>query len=89
MPTDSDELEIVQNLIRFCPLCGHESTKEFNDYIDSGGDWVCVNCNEFVEAYLLSTEEDDEDEAATGGESGSSLYIWILLIVFICIYFFI
>lgn len=89
MSTSSDDLEVVQDLIRFCPLCGYESTKEFNDYIASGGDWVCENCDEIVEAYLLPIDEDEDEEGQEEEHYSSTLLLWLVLVIIIGIYFFI
>lgn len=94
MSTPSDDLEVVQDLIRFCPLCGYESTKEFNDYISAGGDWACENCDEVVEAYILSTDEDETEEGEGEGEddaesNGSLLFFCLVLMIIFGVYFFI
>lgn len=87
MSESAEDLESAQKLIRFCPLCGYESTKEFSDHMDNGGDWVCENCNEFVEAYVLSTDDEEEEDADEGG-SGCGLLFTVLVIVVIAGFYF-
>lgn len=84
----TDDLEVVQDLIRFCPLCGYESTKEFNDFEAVGGDWICENCGEPVEAYIIEGEEEDDDDDSDQ-TSNSSLLFWLVLVVLLGVYFFI
>lgn len=81
-----DVLEKVQALIQYCPLCGYKSQKKFDDYMEDGGDWVCENCHERVEAYLLELEQDapeDEltEESSSGGFFSVGLFAVILLVI--------
>jgi hypothetical protein len=47
----------MEKLIKFCPHCGHknkEGERYFEGKLPNGGDWVCGECDEHVEAYVLS-----------------------------------
>ncbi|MCM3109880.1 hypothetical protein [Lederbergia lenta] len=49
-------------LINFCPRCGHRVTDSVINSLENGGDWTCVNCECYVEAYVLD-QTDFELEA--------------------------
>lgn len=73
--------------IRYCPLCGHESDKKFIERDGSGGHWICENCDELVEAYLLEKryvlEECAEESSEEDGDSGKSIGKILLFVVII------
>ncbi|MEK3887472.1 hypothetical protein [Bacillus sp. FSL K6-3431] len=53
-------------LINFCPRCGHRVTDSVIKDLENGGDWTCVNCNCYVEAYVLD-QSDFELEVEVDG----------------------
>ena len=97
---EEERLEIMkeaQKYIRFCPHCGYESDKEFDGVDTNGGDWVCTNCKEQVEAYILSDRFDEEveqweiDNAAyyQDKEKGKFPLIGLIVALIIAVIFFI
>lgn len=91
------EYEKIKNPVHYCPLCGHQSIKDFEheDECGYGGEWICEQCDERVEAFLLLREgdrifeEDQEDRFnEKKGMSVSVPIILILMIIVIGYYFF-
>lgn len=81
----SDEtLESIQNLFRYCPICGDDTPKDFAHYSTTSGEWVCVACEEYVEVYLVENEE--TDEVKTDRPSSSLLLVFIIIILAAYIY---
>jgi len=86
-----------ENLVVYCPLCGHRSKKDFSeeDELGLGGEWCCEQCNRYVEAYyLMEDEEYDalvnekleiEKDIEARTERGIGLGLPLLLIVIIVI----
>lgn len=76
-----DTLLQAQEAIRFCPVCGEESTKDFEEYTSSSGTWTCTSCEEMIEVYL--TEEEEEEEASSTPSSLPFILIILLLVGYI------
>lgn len=90
-PAYSDELEVLEEVIRYCPICGFESTKNFDNYMEGGGDWVCEDCDYRVEAYILPPFEEAEEEEEESSKENHFTFpssFFTLLGIFLFIYFF-
>ncbi|WP_188006844.1 hypothetical protein GGGNBK_21530 [Sporosarcina sp. ANT_H38] len=48
------DINNVEKLIKYCPHCGSKADKEFVGLLSNGGAWTCEDCEEEVEAYVLS-----------------------------------
>lgn len=82
-----DTLSHVQDIIRFCPVCGEESTKEFEVYTAYSGTWACTGCHEIIEVYLLEETEDLEEETEETNPSSSLPLMFIIACFIGFIYF--
>ncbi len=78
-----ETLSQLQSQIRYCPVCGEESTKNFVDYTAYSGEWTCLACEEQIEVYLADTEEETDDDQESTASSLPFMFIAITIIGFI------
>lgn len=72
----AETLQFIQKQIRYCPVCGEASIKEFTHYSASNGEWTCDECEQTIDVYLVDAEEEALDE----DETKSSLLLISLVI---------
>lgn len=72
-------------LIHFCPVCRFESTKpiDVGQVFDHGGAWICEQCDEYVEAFVLPNYHKDTYQENTENKRTPYSFMPILIILLI------
>lgn len=72
-------------LIHFCPVCRFESTKpiDVQQVFDHGGPWICEQCDEYVEAFVLPDYHKDRYREDSENNRSHHSFIPVLVILFI------
>ena len=81
---EAEDIEIIEQLIKFCPICGHASKKEFDIVSVYGGSFVCEACEEGIEVNFVEFEEVEEPNDE---ETDHKVVIMIAIIVILCLIF--
>lgn len=77
-------------LIEYCPACRHKSDKPFfiGTIDDSGGEWVCEQCDQFIEAFVVGYEDPTEKmmEERDPFKKNKNLLFFIVVSVVVVLY---